>query len=270
LELALAGMALARNWLTGEPAAVDRIMAEVRRLAGEPSGDRFDAPLRTVSDGYREWSETYDAPGNWLVELDGDAVHAILAGAPAGDALDAACGTGRHAEFLHRQGHRVVGVDASPEMLAQARRRLPDADLRRGELEALPLDAAAVDLAVCSLALTHLAALELAMRELARVVRPGGRFVLSDVHPCCVLLGGQALYATGAGERAYVTNHLHWHGRYLEAFAAAGLAVDACRDVAMRRSETDMLASKLSVDADVVAEALVGMPAVLVWELSRT
>jgi hypothetical protein len=67
-----------------------------------------------------------------------------------------------------------------------------------------------------------------------------------------------------------VTNHLHLHGRYLEAFAAAGLAVDACHDVPMRRSETDMLAGRLSVDADVVAEALVGMPAVLVWELSRS
>jgi SAM-dependent methyltransferase len=270
LELALAGLALARNWLSGEPATVERVLEEVRRLAAEPPGDWFDAPLRSVGDGYREWSETYDAPGNWLVDLDGDAVHAILAQLPAGDALDAACGTGRHAEVLHRHGHRVVGVDASPELLAQARRRLPDVDLRRGELEALPLEAASVDVAVCSLALTHLERLEPTMRELARVVRPGGRVVLSDVHPCCVLLGGQAFYATGAGDHAYVTNHLHLHGRYLEAFAAAGLAVDACHDVPMRRSETDMLAGRLSVDADVVAEALVGMPAVLVWELSRS
>src|SRR5262249_55967913 len=136
LDLALAGMALARNWVSGDPATVKRILAEVRRLAAEPPRDWFDAPLRSVDAGYRDGSEPYDAPGNWLVDLDGGAVHAILERLPAGDALDAACGTGRNAELLRRRGHRVIGVDASPEMLARANARLPDADLRRGELEA--------------------------------------------------------------------------------------------------------------------------------------
>jgi len=71
---------------------------------------------------------------------------------PPGTALDAACGTGRHARYLHARGHRVIGVDASPAMLEVAREALPDADLRLGNLTALPLETASVDLAVCSLA----------------------------------------------------------------------------------------------------------------------
>lgn len=269
LELGLAGLALVRNWPSGERADVEHILDEVRRVAAEAPGDWFDAPRRSVRDGYREWSETYDKPGNVLVVLDDEAVHAILRRLPVGDALDAACGTGRHARFLHAHGHRVIGVDASEEMLARARAHLPDVDLRVGALEALPLDEASVDLAVCSLALTHLERPEPAVAELSRVVRPGGRVVLSDVHPCLVMLGGQALYTTARGERGYITNHVHWHGRYLDAFAAAGLGVEACHDVALGRRETDVIGDGTSLDPDVVAEALLGQPAVLVWELSR-
>jgi hypothetical protein len=90
---------------------------------------------------------------------------------------------------------------------------------------------------------------------------------VSDVHPSCVFIGAQAMYRAGEG-RAFVRNHIHWHGAYLRAFRAAGLEVDACRDLLLRRSETDMIATGLRVSADLVAEALVGFPAVVVWELS--
>jgi ubiquinone/menaquinone biosynthesis C-methylase UbiE len=62
-----------------------------------------------------------------------------LSGRKPGVALDAACGTGRFAEFLAKCGHRVIGVDSSPEMLAYARRRVPDGEFRLAELGRLPL-----------------------------------------------------------------------------------------------------------------------------------
>ena len=58
----------------------------------------------------------------------------LLAGLPAGPVLDAACGTGRYMEHLLAAGRDVVGMDASPEMLAAARAKLPGADLREGTL----------------------------------------------------------------------------------------------------------------------------------------
>ena len=55
-----------------------------------------------------------------------------------GAALDAACGTGRHARRLAELGHHVIGVDASPAMLERARAALPQATflpaLRRGNV----------------------------------------------------------------------------------------------------------------------------------------
>jgi ubiquinone/menaquinone biosynthesis C-methylase UbiE len=167
-------------------------------------------------------------------------------------------------------GHKVIGVDSSAAMLDQARRRLLDAELMQGELEALPLDSEAVDFAVCSLALTHLADPAPAIAELARVVRRGGRIVLTDVHPCFVSFGAQAFYR-GEDERpGYMRNHVHWHATYLRAFRAARLDVLGCHDLAYRTDEVDLWAGRLDVARDVVVEALVGLPAILAWELART
>jgi ubiquinone/menaquinone biosynthesis C-methylase UbiE len=111
-----------------------------------------------------------------------------------GSALDAACGTGRQAAVLAELGHRVLGVDATPEMLERARERVPQAEFRIGSLTDLPAESASFDLAVCSLALTHLEEPAPAIAELARAVRPAGRIVISDVHPTWIALGAQAAY----------------------------------------------------------------------------
>jgi SAM-dependent methyltransferase len=270
LDLSLAGVALARNWLVGEREEVEGIAEEIRRLTAEPLGEWEDVPLRGAGEGYAEWAATYDATGNPILQLEGPFVAGLLSKLEPGVALDAACGTGRHAAVLAGMGHRVVGVDSSAAMLEQARRRLPEAELRQGQLQALPLDAEAVDLAVCSLALTHLADPAPAIAELARVVRPGGHIVLTDVHPCFVSFGAQAFYR-GEDERpGYVRNHVHWHETYLRAFQGAGLDVLACHDLAYRTDEFDLWVGRLQVTRDVVVKALVGLPAVLAWELART
>src|SRR5690606_42106714 len=69
--------------------------------------------------------------------------------------------------------------------------------------DALPilLDAS-VDAAVCGLALVHLPDLRPAFAELARVVRPGGRIVVSGVHPFLVALGWQAQFTAADGGRS--------------------------------------------------------------------
>lgn len=72
-------------------------------------------------------------------------VRRTLDGLPVGTTLDAACGTGRHPTYLRALGHDVIGVDASPEMLAQARKRLPDVAFYEADLHRLPLPDNAVD-----------------------------------------------------------------------------------------------------------------------------
>jgi ubiquinone/menaquinone biosynthesis C-methylase UbiE len=182
-----------------------------------------------------------------------------------GVALDAACGTGRHAAGLVAAGHRTLGVDRSPSMLSVARAKVPGAAFRLGELTALPVEDRSMDLAVCALALTHLPDPSGAIAELSRVVRPGGTIVLSDAHPAFVLLQGQAVFPCEDGY-AYVRNHVHLHGTYLTAFAAAELVVTGCHEEPM---EADFETGLLAGAAEAARALWAGIPVVLVWVLRR-
>src|SRR5205823_5945947 len=91
-----------------------------------------------------------------------------------GDALDAACGTGRYAEYLAGRGHRVLGVDSSPEMLARARARVPSGEFVLGDLHELPLPDSSVDLVVSTLALAHVPTLAPVMAVFVAGPRPRG------------------------------------------------------------------------------------------------
>src|SRR5262249_30789649 len=142
-----------------------------------PLGMEMPVPVEDVVAGYDRWSSSYDTVPNPLIRVEEPVVRAAIDRVAPGVALDAACGTGRHSGYLRARGHRVIGVDMSPGMLARARARVPDGDFRRGDLVALPLDDASVDLAVCALALAHCDDLGPPVRELARVLRPAGRLV---------------------------------------------------------------------------------------------
>lgn len=182
----VAGLGLIRHIFTGDDEAAAARMEEIRAilLSDEDLYDlAVDASTVDAKAGYARWAETYDQPGNPLISVEQPVVWAMLDEQPAGDALDAACGTGRHTKYLVDLGHRVVGVDGSPEMLERARAAAPGADFREGDLTSLPVETASVDLALCALALEHVEDLDTAVAELARAVRPGGRVILSDLHP---------------------------------------------------------------------------------------
>lgn len=267
--LGVEGLALLRLWLTGDPAAIEARLEEVRQLASRlddpPLALPVVGPEVDTAAGYARWWATYDGP-NPAVAREESVVRPLLDAAPLGRALDAACGTGRHARYLAARGHTVVGVDASPEMLARARARAPGGEFRLGRLEALPLDDASVDLAVCALALTHCPSLQQPIQELARVVRPGGRVILSDIHPVVVWLGGHALFRDAEGRRAFIRNYAHPHSAYLEAFAAAGLVVARCLEPPVAPDELGPLALEVQAAA---RQAFAGLPGTLVWELQR-
>jgi demethylmenaquinone methyltransferase / 2-methoxy-6-polyprenyl-1,4-benzoquinol methylase len=96
--------------------------------------------------------------------------------------LDVACGTGAVAtELLTRYGCRVVGVDQSADMLAEARRRLGGrVELHEGRAEALPFADARFDGLTFTYLLRYVDDPEATMNELARVVRPGGRIAMLE------------------------------------------------------------------------------------------
>jgi len=95
---------------------------------------------------------------------------------PTDTVLDVATGTGAVArELLRQKGCTVVGLDQSPEMLAEARRRLPkEVRLVEASAEQLPFPDASFDALTFTYLLRYVSDPGAMLRELARVVRPGG------------------------------------------------------------------------------------------------
>ena len=97
----------------------------------------------------------------------------------ARDILDLGCGTGRFSQMLaDLYGARVIGVDPSETMLAQARRKAPGLTFLVGAGERLPLEDASIDLVFISLVYHHLADPAQTARACFRVLRRGGAVII--------------------------------------------------------------------------------------------
>jgi ArsR family transcriptional regulator len=99
---------------------------------------------------------------------------------------DLGCGTASVAAQLAPHVGRVVGVDNSAAMLKAARKRttgLTNVDLRRGDLEAIPVEAGSCDAALLLLALTYVEDPQAVLAEVRRILKPGGRAVVVDLLP---------------------------------------------------------------------------------------
>lgn len=166
---------LTRGEIAGWPAlAHDRLRLERRLAERAEGGGGFFAgvaeewqTLRAELYG-RAFSEAAIAallPRDWVV-------------------ADLACGAGDLTLRLAQRVAKVLAVDASPEMLAAAKRRtraLSNVELHRADLAELPLPDESCDAALLLLALTHVAAPAAAVAEMARILKPGGRAVIVDL-----------------------------------------------------------------------------------------
>ncbi|MEP6666192.1 MAG: class I SAM-dependent methyltransferase [Nocardioidaceae bacterium] len=209
-------------------------LAELRALldAAETLGDGVVVPPMSSTDGYDGWASTYDDPGNGLFDIEGPPVRSIIDQLPVGFAVDAACGTGRHTEYLSSRGHRCAGLDTSPQMLAIARAKVPAATFATADIRSLPLATSTVDLVVCAVALAHLQDLAPAFREFARILAPGGHLVVSDT---CGHFIGSRLYPLVKwdlnDEFGYVPTWQHRTGDYLRAALPQGFLVRGCEEL---------------------------------------
>lgn len=184
----------------GAPAAAELWQLARREFVGRPAVEqdarRLDRVLAARSAASREFFAS--AAGQWdqlRDDLFGNQFYwpLLLGLLPSSWVVaDLGCGTGAIAAALAPHVGRVIGVDASDEMLKAAAARLgvtgaqdhtTKIELRRGPLEALPLDTATLDAATLVLVLHHLPAPADALAEAFRVLKPGGRLLIVDMQP---------------------------------------------------------------------------------------
>jgi len=103
---------------------------------------------------------------------------------PGQTALDLGAGTGFITEALLQAGLNVIAVDQSVAMLRELRSKClipPHLDCRVGNAEHLPLPDSTVNCVLANMLLHHVEHPAVAIREMARVLRPGGRVVITDL-----------------------------------------------------------------------------------------
>jgi len=181
-------------------------------------------------------------------------VHAALR--PGETVLDLGSGAGFDAFLAAREvgaaGH-VIGVDMTDEMLERARANAASSDatnveFRKGLIEALPVDDASVDAVISNCVINLVPDKAAVYREVARVLRPGGRVVVSDVVldaplPAGVAASAEALTGCVAGASL--------RADYLATIAAAGLTdIEVLGDRGFGAIVLDVIPPALRSDAE--------------------
>lgn len=155
---------------------------------------------------------------------------------PAEHVVDLGSGAGIDAFIAAKQvgpGGRVIGIDMTPEMLERARRNaarggFDNVEFREGRLEALPVEAGTIDAITSNCVINLVPDKGQAFREAARVLKPGGRMVISDI-----VLDGRLPEAIEKDVYAYTgcVSGALLRDDYFGLLRAAGFEVEVLKDV---------------------------------------
>lgn len=136
------------------------------------------------------------------------------------DYLEVGCGAGAVTRFVASElGLQATGIDIDPEQIAVARERsagVANAQFQEGDATRLPFVDHSFDVVLSFMATHHIEDADAALREIARVLRPGGYFVYSDIFLPSIV--------AGAGKLVGHSYHLPPSQRLLAALRANGFA----------------------------------------------
>ena len=206
--LADAGLAVRRkegSWVflgLGVSARVDPLLAAIEAWSADEAGDHWAvadiARLAAVRADRAVAAEQYFEAhaAEWdairslhVAETEVEAAIArVLGDEPIGRLVDIGTGTGRMIELFGTEAASALGVDRSPEMLRLARSKLAQAgleqaELRQGDMYALPLASESADTVIIHQVLHYAQQPGAAIAEAARLTAPGGRLLVVDFAP---------------------------------------------------------------------------------------
>jgi SAM-dependent methyltransferase len=224
--------------------------------------DRRGYKTVSVEEGYAIWAREY---GDFHDLFDIDLFERsplLIARTPGARVIDLACGNGRIGRWLKTAGAMsVVGVDRSPEMLAEAALRGVYERTLVADVTATGLPEASFDGAITSMALCHVADLDAFFREARRVLRPGGWLAVLDYHPFFLFMGIPTHFNPGGGGEAIaIENHVHSMSRLFRAARETGFVL---RELEERFVDADWVATMPKY------ERYLGWPITHLWSFER-
>ena len=194
-----------------------------------PMSERPSRRDEEVARQYDSWASSYDIDPNVTRDLDAEILRRLPLTLAGRDVLELGCGTGKNTTWLAEQARAVIALDFSAGMLARARKRVPVGPVqfvRHDVREPWPVAHEAVDAVVGNLVLEHVADLAPVYTEAARVLRPGGQLLVSELHPERQRGGRQATFRDPrTGRILRVPAHRHTVAEYVNEGLATGLVL---------------------------------------------
>lgn len=176
--------------------------------------------------------------------------------------LEIGCGTGRHTQKLLKQNNKVTGIDISEGMLEVAKKKLPAENLTLLNADYMTHDFAAdsFDVIVSSLVVEHIENLELLFQKVRKILKPGGEFYLSEIHPDRTAKGIMAHFKTADEKEIHLTGYAHKESDFKAAAEKASLQI--------KRQET-ILGSKDLTDINPKWEKHLNHPLIKIWQFQK-
>jgi cytosine/adenosine deaminase-related metal-dependent hydrolase/ubiquinone/menaquinone biosynthesis C-methylase UbiE len=214
------------------------------------------------------WAEVYDTQPNPLLQLEERTLDALLPSIQGADIFDVGCGTGRWLARLEANAPRsLAGSDPSPAMLERARAKLSaTTQLHQTGSTRLPSHDASLDLILASFVLGYIDDLPAFARESARVLRPGGTLLLSDMHPRTAAERGWTRSFSAGNETVHLPAHARPLREIATVFSQHGLTVTALEEQSFGEPERSIFERNNKPDA---YAGLTGVPAIYLLKLSK-
>lgn len=166
----------------------------------------------SIEKAYNSWAKIYDSNANKTRDLDKEITIKILSKYTFDTVLELGSGTGKNTEYLLQKATQVTCLDFSEEMMAVARQKLDNSNVKfiKTDLNKdweLPNDF--FDLVTCSLTLEHIQDIGTFIKNIFEKLKPQGYFFISELHPIKQYLGSKARFETKKGiqELEVYTHH---------------------------------------------------------------
>ncbi len=185
-----------------------------------------------IQQAYTDWSDTYDQDRNLTRDLDKIVAQEVLANLVCDSILEIGCGTGKNTALLARIGRQVLAIDFSPGMIEKAREKLSLNNVTFAAADIThpwPGKDQSFDLVVCNLVLEHISDLSFIFAQAFRVLRDGGRFFVSELHPFRQYLGTQAKFQRNQ-ETTQIPAFVHHLSDFIDAGATNNLALGTIKE----------------------------------------
>jgi malonyl-CoA O-methyltransferase len=172
----------------------------------------------SAREAYRLWAATYEGE-TAISSLETGLAQALTPPLSGLRLLDAGCGTGRR--LRDTGAASALGVDLSPEMLAEGAAHDPSVATMVADIRALPLPDGGFDVIWCRLVIGHLPDCAPAYCELARMAAADARLVVTDFHPAAYAAGHRRSFRQG-GQVREIEHYVHTVACHQKAAEAAG------------------------------------------------